>query len=406
MKILLGLNNFFTGGAENFVLHLAKSLSKKGHKVYLFALFNWKEEDMIKRLELVLGEEYKKITIVFRWQPGKVQDFFLWNLKGLVSKFGIKEYRDNVIGKKQIRKLKKYLKQEKIEIVNSHLWETDKYLSEHFNMPHVISMHGPYEDYLYKCAKGDINSLDYDHVFLNAATKVLLKSRMLIYTADRNLEIFKKKIYIGSPGDEISEVKTKSIEKNNDVFVFGMIGRGVEAKGWEIAILSYIGLRNNTIKNSMLDLVYPSSDYMNILIAKYENENGINFCGYVENALIKMKTFDAMLLPTWDDCLPNTIIESVCLDVPVISTNVGEIPQMIQKEGKAAGIIVPVAGNGKPTVAGFEDAMEKLISDKEYYNALKSNCSIVAQNFDMDICVENYISFYNEAISEFKGRNK
>jgi hypothetical protein len=41
MKILPGIDNFFSGDAENLVLRLAKSLSGKGPKIYLLVLFNW-----------------------------------------------------------------------------------------------------------------------------------------------------------------------------------------------------------------------------------------------------------------------------------------------------------------------------------------------------------------------------
>jgi glycosyltransferase involved in cell wall biosynthesis len=414
MKIFLGLNNFFTGGAENFVIRLAGAFSEKGHKVYLFALNNWCEQEMRTRLKMILGTEYDKINIVFRWAPGKFRDFFLWNIKGLYFKFGRDNYRDHVIDRIQIKKLRKFLITEGIDVVNTHLWETDQYFSENFDLPHIISMHGPYEDYLYSCSKGVRRMNNFDTEFLKKASSVLIKSGFLIYTAERNLEIFnffngnsitRKKIYIGYPDKDFSEARNNfTYKKSEDLFTYGMIGRGVEAKGWEMAIQAFLKIRKQLLGSIRFELVYPNSNYMNGLKEKYGHEEGIIFCGYVENAIQKMMQFDAVLLPTWDDCLPSTIIEAISLDVPVISTQVGEIPEMIKRNEDYAGIVVPVMNDGKATVDNFAKAMKELKDNHELYNKLKSNCSIVALNFNMDECVANYISFYEESISDYQSR--
>jgi hypothetical protein len=99
MKILLGLNSFRPGGAEHFVLHLAKALSERGHEVSIFAMHDYglNPEDSAydpDNTARILGEEFKKIKILINFKPTKSADKTLWHLNGFFTRFGIKNYRE------------------------------------------------------------------------------------------------------------------------------------------------------------------------------------------------------------------------------------------------------------------------------------------------------------------------
>ena len=409
MNILLGLNTFDVGGAENFVFRLAKALSESGHKVYLFALYDWNIENAKKRIENILGKEYSKVKIIVRWNPGEIRSFFLWKLNRLFLCFGKKDYRENIINDTQIKRLNTFLKKEKIDIINTHLFEVDEFFSLNFNLPHVISMHGAYEDYLFKQQGSKSGVIDKD--FLLKAERVLLKSKHVVCCADKNLEILRyfdsneiitEKIYHG-----ISEFECKkeNVIKEKDDFIFGMIARGIEEKGWEIAIKSFLEL-NNRVKNKIkMMLIYTHSDYMNNLKKKYEKILNIDFLGYLENPQNKIPLIDVMILPTYyiGESLPVTLIEALCCNVPVISTNVGEIPKMIVHNEKEAGRIINLDNDTqKPVVEDLAKAMEQYLLNSELYETHKRNTFFVKEKFSMDICMRKYIDFYNKTLLNAK----
>jgi len=409
MKILLGLNSFRPGGAEHFVLHLAKALSERGHEVSIFAMHDYglNPEDSAydpDNTARILGEEFKKIKILINFKPTKSADKTLWHLNGFFTRFGIKNYRERRIKKLQVVKLKSFIRNNKIEIANTHLWEVDEFISMHTNIPHVISMHGPYEHLMYQLGPGQIGGRKLDPDFVDRAGKVICKSRFIINSADKNLEILEyvknknintEKIYLGYQG------KSRVIEKNTsaDIFVFGMISRGLESKGWEIAAEAFIKLRNKN-KNCRLVFAYSGSQYMDQFKSKCKDVEGIEFKGYVKEQKELFEIADAFVYPTWDDCVPYVVIESLSFGVPVISTNVGEIPMMIRKDSIAAGIIVPLDVNThKADVNAFSAAMETYCENRELYNKHRFNTTNLFEQFSMEHCVKRYEEVYRKAIA-------
>jgi glycosyltransferase involved in cell wall biosynthesis len=404
MNILLGLNSFFIGGAENFVFRLAKALSEKGHKIYLFVLNDWGMENAKKRLEIILGKENNKINIITRYKPGKFADFFLWKINRIFMLIGKHEYREKLIHKIQIKELNVFLKKEKIDIINTHLWEVDEFIANYFTLPQVITMHGPYEFFLHKHDSENISSNIIDHHFVNRAGKVINKSRNIIYTADKNLEIFNhikcpqnfniEKIYIGYR----QEKSLKFVKNISDGFVFGMIARGMESKGWEFAIKAFQILQEKYPDVKMI-FAYVETEFMQRISLKYKHVKGLTFLGYVNDQSELFNAINVLIFPTWFDCLPNSIIESLFHGVPVISTNVGEIPRMIVWNEKEAGIILILDKNTKkPVVEDIMKAMERYLLNNILYEEHKKNTAYVSEQFSMDICVKSYIEFYRHAI--------
>lgn len=404
VNILIGINNFFVGGAENYAIRFAQALLRAGHRVHLFALHDWLPEEIRKRLKAVLADDFENIPFVTRWTPSGFTDFILWNFQGLFSKFGKKDFRERYIERKQLAKLKSYIKEEKIEILNTQLFETDEYFSVNFSLPHVISMHGSYEANLKSSDEKNTSTIS-GKMFLQRAERILKKSGYIIYCADKNIEVlnyFKsntiktKKIYYGYPF--VQTKKCEQLPDSGEEFVFGMVARGIESKGWEIAIRSFIEITSSTEKHLKLLLIYTSSPYMDILKERYGNYKNIVFVGFHEDPVQFMPCFSATLLPTFDDCFPITIIESIISGVPVISTDVGEIPQMINRDGAEAGAIVPRMVGGEPSVEEYTKEMKKFVCDTEYYSNLKENCKVVMENFNMDRCVAEHIDFFRRSI--------
>lgn len=100
------------------------------------------------------------------------------------------------------------------------------------------------------------------------------------------------------------------------------------------------------------------------------NKHGVNYCNQIpsEEVMQRLPAYSLLILPSYREGYPGIIIEALSAGVPIISTNVGGIPEIIQ-DGYNGKLVEP--GN----VRGFIKAI-KSINEDNYCsyssNALKS----------------------------------
>lgn len=128
-------------------------------------------------------------------------------------------------------------------------------------------------------------------------------------------------------------------------------------------------------------MVGPDKDGSLTLARNRANELGIKdsitFTGLLEKKdWIEISLdYDIFVNTTNFDNMPISVIEAMALGLPIISTNVGGLPYLIE-DGKE-GILVP-----PDSVDGFVSAIDKIISDNQLANELVSNARLKAESFD------------------------
>ena len=65
--------------------------------------------------------------------------------------------------------------------------------------------------------------------------------------------------------------------------------------------------------------------------SKYNNEN-ISFMGRLENPIMILKQCDLLVVPSYADSCPNTVMEALYNDVPVIGSRAGGIPEILNNK--------------------------------------------------------------------------
>ncbi len=410
MRIVFGINNFDNAGAENFMLRLAKYFSFKGHDIALFSLLPI-EEKHINRVKIIFGDTFNSAELIGPYLPNRFLDFFLWKMNRAAMIVGKLDWRKEFIENKTKQKIINF----KPDLLNSHLFETDDFFSKNLTIPHVISMHGPYEYYLYKDSNDD-GELDQitkatgnkilNNNFIERAEKVLSNSKNVIYCADKNLEILQhveisnlklEKIYYGYERKEQS-VKNREVTQLN----IGMFARGVESKGWEILIAAFLRLEDKYELITLM-LAFSETNYMDYLKLKYVKHEKIQFLGLIDPIDEFLAAIDLVAFPTYypGESLPNTIIESLMFDIPVISTQHAEIPNMIQYNGVHAGTIVNIQDvEFDEQVKRFSDAIEKYLINPNFLQEQKENCKIVSNQFEMDTCYNKYLDFFSKVTNQ------
>jgi glycosyltransferase involved in cell wall biosynthesis len=90
-----------------------------------------------------------------------------------------------------------------------------------------------------------------------------------------------------------------------------------------------------------------------------------------------MNISDLLVLPTWAEGLPNVVMEAMAVGLPVVATNVGGIPEVL--ENGVTGLSVPVKNVKKLT-----EAVIKMLENKSLReNCIKNAKNLICEKFDV-----------------------
>ena len=107
-----------------------------------------------------------------------------------------------------------------------------------------------------------------------------------------------------------------------------------------------------------------------------------------EDAMKIIKSSSMVVVPSRMESLPTTVKEAFYLNIPVIGTDVGGIPELIKNN--ETGIIVPPENPSK-----LAQSVNELLSDKEKAEKLATNGNtFVKNNMTWDVILPKYIQFY------------
>lgn len=389
MNILIGLSVFQTGGAEMFALRLGTELKNRGHQVYFYDVY--KNDRNVKFCNLINENNLNIIEI----ELNKNLNDVLWKLNGLFSKFGIKSFYKLCSDKLKLIKLNKLCKELNISVVNSHTFQSDLFLSK-LKLPLVITMHGDYEEG-YKGIKSD----EKVNIFLNDCKNILTKTKHLIYVAEKNLEVvnllnlnpISTKVYVG-----LNKINDLFYPKSDDnIFKFLMLARGIENKGWLIAINAFKKL-HATNSNVRLDLVYTETEYMNSLKDKYVNTENIYFNGYSANPIEYILNCDCVVLPSFSECCPTCLIEAMAYHKPSIASDVGDVKHMLEIDTEnQCGYCVEFDNKNIEEIENkFSEKMKCIIINTKDYNLFKINTYVAFQKFNFSNVTSKYLEIFEK----------
>ena len=112
-----------------------------------------------------------------------------------------------------------------------------------------------------------------------------------------------------------------------------------------------------------------------------------------DDAMKIIKSSQVVVVPSRMESLPTTVKEAFYLNVPVVATNVGGIPELIKDN--ETGMLVPSENPDK-----LADAVNELLSDKQKAKRLANNGNeFVKSNMTWDIILPKYIQFYEDLLA-------
>lgn len=188
----------------------------------------------------------------------------------------------------------------------------------------------------------------------------------------------------------------------DDIFTFGMVSRGVPEKGWKEAIDAFDVIRRRSARAMRLILV-GGSTYLDALERDLDPElrPHVIFAGSQSDPRPWIECFDVGLLPSYfaAESLPNVIIECLAQGKPVVATDIGGIPEMLDTAGETCGIIVPLnTSSHRADLPQLIAAMQQLLDDSNLILSLARNSILAARRYRPEVVVNAWVSFFNSVI--------
>ena len=110
------------------------------------------------------------------------------------------------------------------------------------------------------------------------------------------------------------------------------------------------------------------------------------------DAMSIMKSSSLVVVPSRMESLPTTVKEAFFLNIPVVATNVGGIPELITHD--KTGILVPPDNPDK-----LADEINNLLFDKIKSEKLAENASVfLKNNMTWDVVLPKFINFYEKLL--------
>jgi len=188
-----------------------------------------------------------------------------------------------------------------------------------------------------------------------------------------------------------NEAKQKyNISKDSKVVLFIAEQLNTDKRKGGAYLVKALNSLNESLKKNIVLLMIGKEEMTNCGIDKNIK---IYKAGYINNDIDLAGLYqaaDIMVLPTLADNLPNTILESMACGTPVVSFNVGGIPEIVKH--KETGYLAELKN-----VNDLKNGIEKLLIDDDLRtNLSKQSVILINNNFKLKNEVKGYIELYKQ----------
>lgn len=201
----------------------------------------------------------------------------------------------------------------------------------------------------------------------------------------------KAKFAVIYTGMDIIKTATHKKDKDNKKVRIMCAGLFSKRKG-QIFLLK--AMKNLSKKYSNMELTMIGGGDQNDVYRDFVEKNKLNkyvkFTGQISYAdlLMAYQNHDIFCLPTLSDTSPYVILEAMTFGLPIVSTDVGSIKEMVD----TAGIIVK-PGNPK----ALEEALSQLVSNSSLRKQMcKDGIKRVKENFTWESIAKQWLNIYEK----------
>ncbi|MBL9150053.1 MAG: glycosyltransferase family 4 protein [Phycisphaerae bacterium] len=275
--------------------------------------------------------------------------------------------------------------------VNSHLWQADALVERalaHGGVRWTISMHGCYELLL--------ETPDAVGVFRPAAERVLRRANAVVIAAEKNRRVFER---FGLDASHVvripygyEPVVPQRVERPRADVVFGIASRAVPNKGWEQAFYAFARVRAELLARGVTSALVLVGGGPLVPILRDLGHPDVHVTDWVADPESWIAGFDIAMLPTSypGESYPNSVIEYLALEKPIVATRWAEIPAMVATERGSAATLIGMDAHGTADIDALAAAMLELATDRDLRAARVAAATSRSRAFSMDECVRRY----------------
>jgi glycosyltransferase involved in cell wall biosynthesis len=288
-----------------------------------------------------------------------------------------------------------------VELVHSHHAWVDVSLAtlliNNHDIKQVVTMHGMYEMMTPAQLQGLLP---------------LLKRKVdgFVYTAEKNLipftpEFRREKGFIkienALPFTAITPVPREELHVGEDDFVLCLVARAIPEKGWEEAIDAVVWASTRSRRKIHLLLIGEGIEF-DRLKSQISHEF-VHFLGFRSNIRDFFATSDLGFLPSRfkGESYPLVLIDCLLSGKPLLASNIGEIKNMLELEGRLAGELFDLQNWAIP-VETVGKIILKLANDPVTFKGLIDNVPLVAGKFDTSVMIGKYEAVYRSSLTATK----
>lgn len=182
-------------------------------------------------------------------------------------------------------------------------------------------------------------------------------------------------------------------------FVFGMVGRGNQQKGWGDALAAYVQVKARFPNRRLAFVAMGDGPYLRTLRAEYEAQYpDIYFLGNVQTPHPYMRQCQVGLFPSWfSEAQPISIIEFFENGVPVVASPLGGIPEMVcPPTGQVAGRLLAMNPDATPRRDDLVAAMSAYIENPALLAQHRAAAYELRATYDVAACAAQYEQLFQE----------
>lgn len=246
-------------------------------------------------------------------------------------------------------------------------------------------------------------------ILKNAKLTIITPSKWLAKEAkkstlfkDKRVEIIPNSIEVDvyKPIDKTEAKKKIGIDPDKIILQFGAQDTKEKRKGFEYLIEAIkAALENQEFKKLcddkkilILCMGHPSEELRNLPIESKE----LGFVSQDEQIALAYSATDLFILPTLEDNLPNTMLESFACKTPIVAFDTGGVSDVV-KDGEN-GILVPKC-DSKALAKGI---LELVFDKTKRENFAKNGRKLVESSFKLEDQANAYIKLFEEILQKDK----
>lgn len=241
-------------------------------------------------------------------------------------------------------------------------------------------------------------------ILKNANITIVTPSNWLAKEVKKSFLFKDKKVEVipNSVDSNIFQAKDKNqakealgIPKDSIVLGFGVLNHNEKRKGFEELLLAIKRIETKLKEKKVIGLFFGESNLKDFPIPIINN-------GYIsdeEELSLTYSALDIFILPSLEDNLPNTILESLSCQTPIIAFDTGGIRDIVSQEN---GILVE-----RLNIPSLSNAILELVENKELRQQKgQKGRELIIKNYQLETQAKKYLNLYKELKEEKSNYNE